>query len=201
MTFTAFPKIARLSREMIVTEKLDGTNAAVGIARTKPEGTTCWDVDLPDGPAFMWAQSRTQVIVPPAISGNKNSDNYGFAAWAHANRADLVGLGEGIHYGEWWGLGIQRNYGLREKRFSLFNVQRWVDKVAPPACCHVVPVLYRGDFDTAAIVSTLAHLRETGSVAAPGYANPEGVIVFHTASRTLLKKTFEKDDAGKEYGA
>ena len=27
---------------------------------------------------------------------------------------------------------------------------------------------------------------------------PEGIIVYHTAAKTMFKKTFEKDNAGKE---
>jgi hypothetical protein len=60
------------------------------------------------------------------------------------HRDDLLTLGPGRHFGEWWGAGIQRRYGLTEKRFSLFNVTRWGE--ARPACCHVVPTLYRGPF-------------------------------------------------------
>lgn len=36
-----------------------------------------------------------------------------------------------------------------------------------------------------------------GSVAAPGFAKPEGIIIFHTASRQLFKKTVEKDELPK----
>ena len=27
---------------------------------------------------------------------------------------------------------------------------------------------------------------------------PEGIVIYHTHSRTLFKKTLEKDDTGKE---
>ena len=55
-------------------------------------------------------------------------------------------LGVGQHFGEWWGFGIQRGYGLHERRFSLFNTGRWSDPAVRPACCGVVPVLADGDF-------------------------------------------------------
>mgnify|MGYP000738735792 CR=1 FL=1 len=201
--FQPFPKIARLSREMVITEKLDGTNGAVAIRRIQPEQretipAESWFVSGPDGEYAMWAQSKSRIIAPVELSGDKTSDNYGFAAWAFANRYALLDLGEGVHFGEWWGQGIQRNYGLREKRWSLFNVERWVVKHAPPPCCHVVPVLHRGQFSDAAVAAAMDRLLAYGSVAVPGYGNPEGVIVFHTAARVMLKKTFEKDDAGKE---
>ena len=60
-------------------------------------------------------------------------------------------LGEGVHRGEWWGNGIQRGYGLQngDKRFSLFNVHRWegLEADSVPGL-GVVPVLWRGPFDT-----------------------------------------------------
>jgi hypothetical protein len=105
-------------------------------------------------------------------------------------------LGPGSHFGEWWGLGIQRRYGIPEKRFSLFNVSRWTE-TPPPPCCHLVPVLYTGDFDTVAIDGCLERLRTEGSVAAPGFMQPEGVVVYHVATRTLFKRTLEKDEQPK----
>lgn len=166
--FNPFPKIARLSREIIVTEKIDGTNAHILIT--------------PDGEIF--TGKRTSWCTP-------ENDNFGFARWVHENREELLTLGPGRHYGEWWGAGIQRRYGLSEKRFSLFNVRKWAE--TRPVCCHVVPVLYTGPFDTAAIDEVLNILRIGGSVAAPGFMNPEGVVVFHPASGYLFKKTIEND--------
>jgi hypothetical protein len=40
-------------------------------------------------------------------------------------------------------------------------------------------------------------LKEHGSVAQPGYMNPEGVVVFHVASGHLYKKTIERDEEWK----
>lgn len=168
--FTEFPSIARLSRDIIVTEKIDGTNAQVHITD--------------DGRVY--AGSRTRWITPLA-------DNFGFAAWVQEHRDELLQLGPGSHFGEWWGAGIQRRYNIGEKRFSLFNVSRWSDDAVRPACCHVVPVLYTGPFDTAAIEATLTLLGATGSVAAPGFMNPEGVVVWHEKARVLFKKTLGDD--------
>lgn len=176
--FVEFPKIARLSRGMVVTEKIDGTNAQVHI-------TEAGDII---------AGSRTRWITP-------HDDNYGFAAWVEAHKSELAALGPGSHFGEWWGQGIQRRYGLMEKRFSLFNVGRWgqgsKDEALRPACCHVVPVLFSGDFSVDVVDSAIRNLRDGGSVAVPGFMQPEGVVVFHVASRTLYKKTIEKDDEPK----
>jgi len=170
--FVPFPKMPRLSRECIITEKLDGTNAQVFIGE--------------DG--SIRAGSRNRWVTPA-------DDNYGFAAWVERNKDALLRLGPGRHFGEWWGQGIQRNYGLTEKRFSLFNVSRWADE--RPACCDVVPVLYRGEFLTHEVLKALQRLSDGGSVAAPGFMNPEGVIVFHVAGNFGFKKTLDKDDEPK----
>ena len=173
MDFKEFPKISRLSREIVVTEKIDGTNASITITE--------------DG-QFLTG-SRTRWITP-------TEDNYNFSKWAHEHRDELtVGLGIGTHFGEWWGSGIQRNYGLTEKRFSLFNVHKWGE--ARPACCGVVPVLWKGIFSTSEIDEVLKRLSELGSIAAPGFMKPEGVVIFHSASGTLFKKTIEKDTEWK----
>ncbi len=177
MEYVEFPKIARLNREIIVTEKIDGTNAQIVITE--------------DGQFLVG--SRTRWITP-------ESDNAGFAKWAYENKDELMKLGVGNHFGEWWGGKIQRGYGLKEKRFSLFNVDRWSDDEVRPKCCHVVPVLYRGNFSTVKINSCVSDLRENGSVAMPGFMRAEGVVVFHTASRICFKVTLEKDDKPKSVG-
>jgi hypothetical protein len=165
--------MTRLSRESIVTEKIDGTNAQVCITE--------------DGDIF--AGSRTRWITP-------QDDNYGFAAWVEAHRNELLGLGPGHHFGEWWGLGIQRNYGMKEKVFSLFNVARWGE--SRPECCRVVPTLAVGLFDDHDYDFILhGKLALEGSVAAPGFMKPEGIVVFHTAANICFKKTIDKDDQPK----
>lgn len=97
------------------------------------------------------------------------------------------------------GAGIQCGYGLKEKRFSLFNVHRWEE--SRPSCCHVVPTLYKGDFDTAKIQEVLDNLALNGSIAAPGFMNPEGIIIFHTQGNLMFKKTIKNDEKGKSYGS
>lgn len=176
--FVEFPKMPRLSREIIITEKIDGTNASVTITE--------------DG-QFLTG-SRTRWITP-------DNDNFGFSKWAHDNRDDLMRLGIGTHFGEWWGLGIQRGYGLSERRFSLFNVSRWgdggKDAESRPGCCRVVPVLYRGQFDMGHINGRLDVLATSGSAAAPGFMKPEGIVIFHTAANLCFKKTIFKDEVPK----
>lgn len=174
--FKPFPKISRLSREIIVTEKIDGTNGLVYVSET----------------GKVRVGSRNRWITP-------EQDNFGFAKWTQENSEDLKLLGPGFHYGEWWGSGIQRGYGLSngEKRFSLFNASRWETPEVRPPCCSVVPVLYRGEFDTETIDYLLDLLKFNGSYASPRFMDPEGIIIYHTASRTMFKKTLENDHEPK----
>lgn len=190
MEFEDFPKMARLSREIIITEKIDGTNAQIAITELNghaAEGA----IYQADGLA-LYAGSRTRWITP-------EDDNFGFAAWALEHAEELMGLGIGRHFGEWWGAGIQRKYGMQDKRFSLFNVARWAE--ARPDCCLVVPTLYRGDFTTQAVTDVLKLLETNGSMAAPGFMDAEGVVVFHTAANMGFKKTIKKDEVPKSKAA
>lgn len=190
--FIPFPKLPRLQRTVIITEKIDGTNAQVYITD--------------DGK--MRFGSRTRWITP-------ENDNFGFARWATDNKEELLKLGPGRHFGEWWGRGIQRNYGLSERRFSLFNVARWcphgeVPKAIPtadprtvkmqevlPACCHLVPILWQGLFTSVVAIVHIWQLEQTGSYAAPGFMNPEGIVVFHVAGNVGFKMTLDNDGVPK----
>jgi hypothetical protein len=58
-------------------------------------------------------------------------------------------------------------------------------------------VLRRGEFSTVMAESALHELRERGSLAAPGFMNPEGIVVFHVAGNVGFKKTIEKDNLPK----
>ena len=181
MEFKSFNKIPRLSRDMIITEKIDGTNGIIAIGENG---------EFQIGSRNKWLTDEI---------GNIQSDNAGFAQWAVKNRENLMLLGYGFHYGEWWGSGIQRGYGLPkgEKRFSLFNVSRWSDDNVRPACCGVVPTLYSGMFSTTIISQVLSDLQHEGSQAASGFMHPEGVVIFHVASGYIFKKTIENDEKHK----
>lgn len=57
--------------------------------------------------------------------------------------------------------------------------------------------MYRGVFDSAKIEDSLNLLREKGSLAAPGFMKPEGIVCFHVAANTGFKKTLENDEQPK----
>lgn len=206
--FREFPKIARLSRECIITEKIDGTNGQICIVPL-PENYKPFDGVYVDCDMMLFAGSKSRWLT-------RKEDNHGFCNWAFDHGTELISyLGQGRHFGEWWGQGIQRNYGLKEKRFNLFNVQRWclygetpkeiptedpritkIQKVLPP-CCGLVPVLYNGIFDTTIVDNCLKELKNNGSSAVPGFMKPEGVVVYHIAANIGFKKTIEKDEVPK----
>lgn len=201
--FVTFPKVPRLYRPAVYTEKIDGTNASVYICYPGEFHGSQLDekVVAKVGDTFVLAGSRTRWITP-------EDDNFGFAAWVKEHAEELVNLGPGHHFGEWWGRGIQRGYGLDERRFSLFNVGRWMSKtvpgtyntenlIAPPACCHVVPILGYDTFGDYPAEVICEGLRRVGSIAAPGFMKPEGVMIYHTAAGHYFKKTLERDEEPK----
>lgn len=198
--FEAFTKIPRLCRDMVVTEKIDGTNAQIHIVDMSTPVSTAESRAFADqhwlaldGDLAMLAGSRSKYLTA-GRDGVKGEDNFGFAKWVQQNAAELFTLGVGRHFGEWWGLGIQRGYGQTSKRFSLFNTHIWSDaRGARPSCCDVVPVLAQYTFCTTKIQECVERLSREGSVAAPGFMDPEGVVVFHGASGQLFKQTIKKD--------
>lgn len=192
--FEGFGKISRLlSMPMLITEKIDGTNAQVFIehrANLLPEDVG-FDLSSNKEDEFaLIAGSRNRYITPAA-------DNHGFARWVQSNAEELLKLGPGRHFGEWWGQGLPKNYGLKEKRFSLFNTGRWSNPETRPNCCLAVPVLHYGQFSQNDIEQVKGKLKETGSAAVPGFMDPEGIVVFLPKANVLFKSTFEGDDLPK----
>lgn len=188
MEFQGFQKIPRLSRECIITEKIDGTNAFIEVlpAPILVEGLFTEPTDFIVG-------SRKRFIKP-------GDDNFGFAAWAYKNQEQLKAeLGFGKHFGEWWGAGINKRYPGAPRTFSLFNTSVWqtAKLEGKLTLCEVVPVLYQGLFTTTIVEEILAKLAVSKSMVWQD-AVPEGVVVYHTAARTYFKKTLKDDEKGKE---
>ena len=78
--FVPFPKIPRLYKECVITEKIDGTNGVIYINDENE----------------MFVGSRNRWL-------SAESDNFGFHRWAMENKDQLMKLGYGRHHGEWWG--------------------------------------------------------------------------------------------------
>lgn len=168
--FKEWPKIPRYKGNYVtITEKMDGTNACVIIEDGKVIG----------------CQSRSRIITP-------EDDNYGFANWVSRFQEELLGLGDGYHYGEWVGAGIQKNpHGFDKKYFYLFNSGRWTEESPPPSCCKVVRVLYEGPLTLTTVEEVLGNLSVEAEF--EGY-KPEGIIIYHHDTRTYSKATYNNPE-------
>lgn len=181
--FRKFPKISRLTSPVIVTEKIDGTN---GLIYVSDEGE-------------LFAGSRNRWLT-------KQDDNYGFANWVSVNAPRLLSLlSPGWHYGEWFGKGIARNYGLDHRRFYLFAVDRYADVLPEDAAdielvdgtrLGTVPVLHRSvEFDHRHIPGIAAELHHSRI---DGFPRPEGFCIFFEHNHMILKVVLDKHNDKKE---
>lgn len=210
MEFQSWGKTPRLNKEAVYTEKIDGTNACVviepignrvGLEDIDFDTDTALDVVWQgDGNGFViGAQSRSRMLT-------REQDNFGFAKWVQENSVGLVEvLGVGTHFGEWWGHGIQRGYGLDkgDRRFSLFNTRRWAgegEELIQIPGLGMVPIIAIEQFSTVEAQDCVDFLAREGSVAAPGFMRPEGVCVFHVAAQTVFKTFLENDQIPKGQG-
>lgn len=185
--FIHWPKIPRATNlHCYITEKIDGTNAQIFIepvafdwsrAENRPLSDELVLKDVAMSGLTFKVGSRNRWITPEA-------DNYGFARWAYEHKELLLRLGPGRHFGEWWGPGIQRHYNQVARTFSLFDRRRWdPEKIAERGLdaigVSVVPML--ATCDILDLGPTMLHvereLTTKGSVAAPGFMRPEGVVV------------------------
>ena len=167
MSDLEFKKWEKIPREnpftVTISEKIDGTNACIVIV---------------DG-SIAAVQSRKRFITP-------EDDNYGFALWVEENKDDLASLGDGHHYGEWAGEGIQKNpLQLEGKHFFLFNTFRWNENNPNrPKCCSVVPVLFQGELLPETIPDLLTFM-------ASDTVTHEGVVAYYHAFRKYTKHTIK----------
>lgn len=221
--FKSWAKTPRLDSPFVITEKIDGTNSGIIIETIEdPENDTCegWlsvVYDAVNDSFFkVAAQSRNRLI-------SLSQDNYGFAKWVYDNAKTLCRiLGVGRHFGEWWGGGIQRGYGLRkgDHRFSLFNIDRYnpFEDYVPLAYGQkrgipvweelsemgIVPVLDwdHGDNEIWVLAQSIDHaldeLRLHGSMAIDGFMNPEGIVVYHRRSDQIFKKYLAPEEKRAE---
>ena len=123
--FSPFPKLAEFndSSKIYISEKLDGISSAIRFASvteaTKRVQLTTMKDEVGEELAVL-CQSGGRFL------NSINGDNYGFGEWAADNKNRLYfDLGFGVHHGEWIGLGIKREYGMRHREFALFDLPRW----------------------------------------------------------------------------
>lgn len=170
MEFKKFRKITRLhGQEIIITEKIDGSNGLIFIGEN----------------GIVKAGSRNRWL-------SQEDDNFGFAKWVEENKEELKSLGSGYHYGEWWGSGINRGYGLDKRVFSLFNVKRFSH--SKPSCCDVVPFLATVKSFEEAIELTKQNLKfsEAAFRYKVKFERPEGFMLYLPKPDIYLKVPLEK---------
>lgn len=173
--FKAFPKIERFDGfGMSITQKIHGTNAHILIK---------------DG-WILGVGSRTRWLTV-------EDDNYGFCKYVTENAKELIAfLGDGHHFGEWAGHGINSGEGLVGRKFVLFDWRRHQKNLtnAPmPEGVAIVPVLvYSARFSDDLIKETMKELKEKGSRLVDGFMRTEGVVI--DINRTLYKKVFDKEE-------
>lgn len=183
MEFESFGKITRYENVTVtITEKIDGTNGCIVFDE---DGT------------LLGVQSRKRIITP-----GKATDNFGFAGWVADNATDLFKFfGPGRHYGEWFGSGIQRGYGMDDKWFAPFNTHRfndelenWPENVCPTPVLNVASIAHMN----ALVANSLNFLKQDGSQLHPAveFGNPEGIMVY-MSNVGYLKVPFESGHKGE----
>ncbi len=172
--FKSFPKITPIGKViMSITQKIHGTNAQVFIFK---DG---------NGEMQLRVGKRSQFITP-------ENDNFGVARFVYDRREEFIEkLGEGRHYGEWAGPGINTGEGLIEKTFCLFNWRRWKDQPLPDRTT-TVPLLYHGGLSVTAINEAMEKLKTEGSLLVPGYMKPEGIVI--EIGGTFYKNVFDVEE-------
>lgn len=184
--FKPFPKITRYTRPRLghITEKMDGTNACV----------------IVEGGQVVGAQSRNRLLT--SLSHNSfgepffqdHGENHGFAHWVKTNKDKLALLGDGYHYGEWCGPGINGNrHNLTEKVFYHFNPFRYrdTDFKEYEAGISFVRVLFEGEITDEVVKRTAeAHWDSIHDV----FYKPEGVMIYYHDFKTTLKFTYDNPE-------
>lgn len=168
--FEPWGKTARLQSPITISEKIDGTNGVIKFAGEQ-----------------MFVGSRKRWVFP-------HDDNFGFALWANDNYEELLDIfgPNSTTYGEWWGRGIQRGYGLGVRNFSPFWPISAPRTLSDGSTVETVPIIWRGDFSQVAVEMAIAQLRSYGSLAAPGFMQVEGVVVQFDHNRTRFKVVIDK---------
>lgn len=193
MEFKAYKKTPRVDKlTFTISEKIDGTNAVLYVHHPHfgevLNGT--------EKPPFILAGSRSKWLLQEP--GKPNDDNHGFGRWVKDNEEELMKLPQGYHYGEWYGKGINRAYGLKDRRFMLFNFNRYVklkEENQLPSVVELETVLADNvSFEHLNQIGAqvAARLIQGGSVHVPGFRSTEGIILRQAHSDIVHKHVWEK---------
>lgn len=200
--FKPWRTIKRLDRSMwcIITEKLHGSSAQILIEEVSINHPTDYCDITTETNYRILAGSRNRWLSP-----GKETDNYGFAQWVEDNKQELIEkLGTGTHYGEWYGVGINKGYNLKERHLALFNTEIFLKEdgisMTPPQNVEVVPVLYKGVYSQEAVDRCMEKLKNEGSVMQPGFMKPEGIVIEFPAFGHSAKLVFDDEETSWKKG-
>lgn len=165
-----FPKIPRLQKvNVVITEKLDGTNAVIWLSPDKSE--------MKVGSRNRW------------VGDSKLEDNSGFYQFCQENKEYLMRLHPGFNYGEFMGPKIQGNrYELEKKELYLFDTRR-AGEFEDTNTIKVVPHLMTTPLDD--LPEHLSKYNNMKSTLNPK-ANAEGVMLYFTELNKYIKVIYDK---------
>ncbi len=182
--FRGWPKTTRRLSKCTISEKLNGSNGALGFQVTDASPTDGREIYVLD--IEMATQTRNRIVTP-------KDDQTGIARWAEANRETLIedllyiegnlpvpSTEPQYHYGEFM------TRGHKEPHFYLFNTRRWTGVQFSTPTLKVVPVLYEGIYYDGVVEECLEDLRQNGSKVHPGIP-AEGVVVYYPGNDTMFK--------------
>ena len=198
--YASFPSIERLENiYCVISEKVDGTNGLIEINEVFPVGEPK-EIQIRFG-------SRNRYIT----FNNDNADFANFFRHYEARFKDVAAdiilkelevSGETLTecqeqyplriYGEWFGSGIQRGYGLKDKffmPFSTFYAEKLIEYQVPNI---VKPnIMYTGKFNKLTADMCMNTLAIHGSGIIKDYKRPEGIVIHFPKYNFRLKQTFE----------
>jgi len=196
--FKRYPRIKRSLGlgNMLITEKIDGTNAMFVIEDKKLTllGTHRRQLLMIGDPKLIEHYQHIPDLEyrESLMAEEPRRAHFGFVGWCEDHKEELESIGDGVYYGEWVTpevKGCQRYPYEGPPKLFLFCPQRWPEQRPQPACLDLVPTLYRGPFNEEMIQTVIDEL-DGDSVAFPGSDNPEGIIIELLQLKKLCKWTF-----------
>lgn len=197
VSYPSFSSIERLENiYCVISEKIDGTNGLIQI-----DYKYDWNGQRYDDHLVQFG-SRNRYITT-------TDDNAGFANYFTPHIASICTLAESLInygdndnpkqdwpiyiYGEWFGKGIQRGYGLDEKYFmpfSSFYAEHMIKAGIPNI---MMPnIMYTGKFSLEVVDNCMNRLTSGGfHTLITNYDYPEGVVIYFPKYNFRLKQTFE----------
>ena len=154
-----------LFRDVTISEKIDGTNAQV----------------------FVVAEDRGRRQPGRGLGGSLRKRTTSVSRrGSPIMLTSCASSAQDVISAEWYGRGIQRRYGLQDRRFALFNSCTDGPRSARRAAA-IVPVLTTRTMGADVVSECLETLRSGGSLARSGFHAPGGIVIYHHASGGMFR--------------